>query len=64
MDDFSRFTWVKFLRFKSETFGEFKSFVVWVERKTASKLLRIHSDHGREFENEDFETFCDQLGIE
>ena len=46
VDDFSRFIWVKFLRFKNEAFEEFRSFVAWVERKTECKLMKIHSDQG------------------
>ena len=38
--------------------------MVWIEQKIESKLLKIHSDYDREFENGDFEIFCDQLGIE
>jgi hypothetical protein len=27
------------------------------------KILKVRSDHGGEFENEPFETFCEKLGI-
>ena len=32
--------------------------------KRISKIISIRSDHGGEFENNDFEMFCDEHGIE
>ncbi|KAK0573378.1 hypothetical protein LWI29_007216 [Acer saccharum] len=65
VDDFSRFTWTYFLREKSETFDKFKMLCTKLQNEMNSNIRsikRIRSDHGREFENATFETFCG-LGI-
>ena len=64
IDDFTRFTWVRVLRAKSDAFSEFKIFSVWIQRKTGNLIRTIHSDHGSEFENFDFREMCEELGIE
>ena len=56
VDDFSTYTWVLFLAHKNAPSMSFQSFVVTISC--------IRSDHGREFENADFENFCDEYGIE
>lgn len=63
MDDYSRYTWVSFLREKSETFEIFKKLVLKLEKEKASNIVRIRSDHGREFDNVFFDMFCDDKGI-
>lgn len=59
VDDFSRYTWVRFLQEKSNVFFfSFLSFLssslVW-ER---SECVRIQNDHGRGFKNAQFVVFC------
>jgi hypothetical protein len=66
VDDFSRFTWTYFLREKSETFDKFKMLCTKLQNEMNSNIKsikRIRSDHGREFENASFETYCDSIGI-
>lgn len=66
VDDFSRFTWVDFLREKSDTFEAFKKLCkrLMKEKDTViGKIVRIRSDHGTEFENSKFSSFCDEHGI-
>ncbi|KAK0586597.1 hypothetical protein LWI29_009370 [Acer saccharum] len=66
VDDFSRFTWVYFLRNKTEAFDYFKKFCNQVQNEKGldiKKICRIRSDHGTEFENAKFSEFCDGLGI-
>ncbi|XP_004309938.1 PREDICTED: uncharacterized protein LOC101308341 [Fragaria vesca subsp. vesca] len=66
VDDFSRFTWVKFLSNKGETFENYYSVA---KRVTNEKLnddmhiVRIRSDHGTEFENSYFENYCEEFGV-
>ncbi|KAK0572540.1 hypothetical protein LWI29_033180 [Acer saccharum] len=63
--DFSRFTWTYFLREKSKTFDKFKMLCNKLENEKDSNIKsikRIRSDHGREFENAYFESYCG-LGI-
>ena len=63
VDDFSRYTWTIFMKNKSDTFENFKTFVKRIQNAKDLKIKNIRSDHGGEFENEDFETFCKKKGI-
>ncbi|KAI3697969.1 hypothetical protein L6452_31076 [Arctium lappa] len=64
VDDYSRFTWVYFLRTKDETSGPIKSFILRIENQTNQKVKVIRSDNGTEFKNLDLNTFCEEKGIE
>ncbi|CAM8888209.1 unnamed protein product [Rhodiola kirilowii] len=48
VDDYSRYTWVIFIRSKDEVFESFKTWVKLVERRFADKLKSIRTDHGTE----------------
>ena len=63
VDDFSRYTWVSFLKEKSETFTFFKMLYMHFKNVYNKCVKRIRSDHGREFENQFFSLFCDKKGI-
>jgi len=63
VDDYSRWTWVKFLRTKDEAFDVFSIFCTQVQNEKELKILKVRSDHGGEFENEPFKNFCEKLGI-
>src|ERR1044071_9205740 len=63
VDDYSRFTWTIFIRSKSEVFSRFKEQVPLLEKSRNLPLKLIRSDHGTEFENKDFLTFCREHGI-
>ncbi|MCI14113.1 putative gag-pol polyprotein, partial [Trifolium medium] len=54
VDDFSIFTWVNFIREKSDTFEVFKELCLQIQREKDSGIVRIKSDHGKEFENAKF----------
>ncbi|KAJ9553048.1 hypothetical protein OSB04_017093 [Centaurea solstitialis] len=64
VDDYSRFTWIFFLRTKNETSGLIKPFVIRVENKTNLKVKVIRSDNGTKFKNDDLNNFCEEKGIE
>jgi 5'-3' exoribonuclease 2 len=49
IDDFSRKTWIYFLRKKSEVFNKFKEFKALVENKTDKKIKVLRTDEGGEF---------------
>jgi len=51
VDDFSRFTWVNFIRENSDTFESFKELCILLQREKDRGIVRIRSDHGTEFEN-------------
>ena len=63
IDDFSRRTWVYFLRQKSEVFSKFKEFKALVENQTNKKIKVLRTDNGGEFCLREFEQFCKQCGI-
>ncbi|GKD76961.1 putative ribonuclease H-like domain-containing protein, partial [Tanacetum coccineum] len=62
-DDFSRFSWVFFLRTKDETSGILKEFIRQIENQLNQKVKTIRSDNGTEFKNKDVIEFCGSKGI-
>ncbi|KAG7599123.1 Zinc finger CCHC-type superfamily [Arabidopsis suecica] len=62
VDDFSRYTWVRFLREKSEAVESFKILALQLQNEKEN-IIQIRSDHGGEFQNEIFEKFCQSHGI-
>ncbi|GAA0174992.1 hypothetical protein LIER_28259 [Lithospermum erythrorhizon] len=63
VDDFSRYTWVEFLKDTSETFDVFKALATQIQREKEVSIVGIGSDHGREFENSKFQEFRNIEGI-
>ncbi|KAJ9565666.1 hypothetical protein OSB04_001632 [Centaurea solstitialis] len=63
VDEYSRYTWVFFLRSKSDAPEEIILFVRKTERLNNLTVRSIRSDHGTEFKNSTLETFFDQKGI-
>jgi histone deacetylase 1/2 len=51
VDDFSKFTWIYLLRFKSEVFQCFRDFQNMVERQFDHKILAVQSDWGGRISN-------------
>jgi transposase InsO family protein len=58
IDDFSRDTWIYFLRKKSEVFDMFKEFKDLIENQTKKRIKVLRIDNGREFYGNEFEEFC------
>lgn len=64
VDDYSRYTWTKFLKNKTETFNYFEILSKKIQRQLGKPIVSIRTDHGREFDNEvQFGAFCDANGI-
>ncbi|XP_073291044.1 uncharacterized protein [Primulina huaijiensis] len=63
VDDFSRFSWVSFIREKSDTFDVFKNLIKRITNFHNLKVRKIRTDHGKEFENTSFSSFCSSKGI-
>jgi hypothetical protein len=63
IDDFSRKTWVYFLKRKSEVLNCFKDFKAIVEKQSGYKIITVRSDQVGEYTANDFEVFCTQQGI-
>lgn len=62
-DDFSRYTWVYFLKQKSETLERFKAFKNMIELQSGHRIKAIRSDNGGEYISRDFIRFCENAGI-
>ncbi|GKC19569.1 putative ribonuclease H-like domain-containing protein [Tanacetum coccineum] len=62
-DDFSRFSWVFFLRTKDETSSILKDFIRQIENQLNKKVKTIRCDNGTEFKNRDMIEFCGSKGI-
>ncbi|GJR12031.1 retrovirus-related pol polyprotein from transposon TNT 1-94 [Tanacetum coccineum] len=62
-DDFSRFSWVFFLRTKDETSRILKDFIRQIENQLNQKVKTIRCDNGTEIKNGDFIEFCGSKGI-
>ncbi|GJS54133.1 retrovirus-related pol polyprotein from transposon TNT 1-94 [Tanacetum coccineum] len=63
VDEYSRYTWVYFLKNKSQTAKMIMSFVRLVENQNDVKVKQIRTDNGTEFRNSELESFCDEKGI-
>ncbi|GKA50532.1 retrovirus-related pol polyprotein from transposon TNT 1-94 [Tanacetum coccineum] len=64
VDDYSRYTWTRFLKNKTEAFEQFEIFSKKIQNQLGCSIVSIRMDHGREFDNEvQFEEFCNANGI-
>ncbi|GJT30816.1 retrovirus-related pol polyprotein from transposon TNT 1-94 [Tanacetum coccineum] len=63
VDEYSRYTWVHFLRKKSQAPEIVMSFIRMVENQNDVKVKQIRTDNGTEFRNHELESFCDEKGI-
>nr|KYP68962.1 Retrovirus-related Pol polyprotein from transposon TNT 1-94 [Cajanus cajan] len=64
IDDFSRMTWVYFIKEKSEVFGILKKFKTLVEKQSGKQIKVLRSDRGKEYTSHEFDKFCEDEGIE
>ncbi|KAL5548818.1 hypothetical protein UlMin_004049 [Ulmus minor] len=64
VDDFSRFTWVLFLTHKNEALQFFSNLCKIIQNEKGVSIISIRSDHGKEFENKEFENFCLENGFD
>ena len=64
IDDYSRRTWVYFLKLKSEVFNMFLAYKDLVEKKSGHRIMKLRSDNGGEYVNNKFTTFCTEQGIQ
>ncbi|GJR90118.1 retrovirus-related pol polyprotein from transposon TNT 1-94 [Tanacetum coccineum] len=64
VDDYSRYTWTRFLKDKTKAFDQFKIFSRKIQNQLGCSIVSIRTDHGREFDNEvQFGEFCNANGI-
>ena len=64
IDDYSRCTWVYFLKLKSELFNMFLAYKALVEKKSGHQIIKLRSKNGGEYVNKNFTTFCTKQGIQ
>ena len=64
LDDYSRFTRTLFLAYKNDAFNAFLKLAKKIENEKSLKIVSIRSDHGGEFQNSNFEIFCENSGID
>jgi transposase InsO family protein len=63
IDDYSRLTWVAFLKEKAEAFEKLKIFKALNENQIGNRIKAVRVDKGVEFMSSDFKEFCDKHGI-
>ena len=61
INDFSRLTWVYFLKKKSEVFVAFKNFKALVKKDSDYKIKALRSDRGGKFTSKELNDFCQSL---
>ena len=63
VDDYSRKTWIYFLKGKDEVFSKFKEYKALVENLSEKKIKILRSDNSGEFIGSDFKNLCIKDGI-
>ncbi|GKB90966.1 retrovirus-related pol polyprotein from transposon TNT 1-94 [Tanacetum coccineum] len=63
VDDYSRYTWVYFLRSKDETPEIIKKFIAQAQLNYKAKVCKIRTDNGTEFKNTSLKAHYEKLGI-
>jgi transposase InsO family protein len=63
IDDYSRKTWVYFLKSKYEVFNKFKEFKALIENLSERKIKILNSDNGGKDTSKEFVNFCKDVGI-
>nr|GEW49462.1 hypothetical protein [Tanacetum cinerariifolium] len=63
VDDYSRFTWVKFLRSKDETLDFIIKFLKMIQVRLKVLVRRIQTDNGTEFVNQTLRDYYEEVGI-
>ncbi|GJR05272.1 retrovirus-related pol polyprotein from transposon TNT 1-94 [Tanacetum coccineum] len=64
VDDFSRYTWTRFLKDKTKAFDQFEIFSRKIQRTLGCSIVSIRANHGRKFDNKvQFGEFCNTNSI-
>jgi transposase InsO family protein len=63
IDDYSRKTWIYFLKSKDEVFNKFKEFKALIENLYKRKIKILKSDNGGEYTSKEFVNFYKDVGI-
>nr|GEW78332.1 retrovirus-related Pol polyprotein from transposon TNT 1-94 [Tanacetum cinerariifolium] len=64
VDNYSRYTWTRFLKDKTEAFDQFEIFSKKIQNQLGCIIVSVRTDYCREFDNEvQFGEFCNANGI-
>ncbi|GJT96626.1 retrovirus-related pol polyprotein from transposon TNT 1-94 [Tanacetum coccineum] len=64
VDDYSRYTWTRYLKDKTKAFDQYEIFSKKIQNQLGCTIVLIRTDHGKEFDNEvQFGEFCNANGI-
>jgi hypothetical protein len=63
IDDFTRYCWIYFLKFKSDVFATFKTFHNMIKNQFESKIKILRTDSGGEYLSNEFKQFLENEGI-
>ncbi|GJR76651.1 retrovirus-related pol polyprotein from transposon TNT 1-94 [Tanacetum coccineum] len=63
VDDYSRFTWVKFLASKEEALDFIIKFLKMIQVRLNATVRNIHIDNGTEFVNQTLHSYYESVGI-
>jgi transposase InsO family protein len=63
IDDYSRKTWIYFLKTKDEVFNKFKEFKALIENLSEKNIKILRSDNEGEYTSKEFVNFCKYVGI-
>nr|GEV83082.1 retrovirus-related Pol polyprotein from transposon TNT 1-94 [Tanacetum cinerariifolium] len=64
VDDYSRYTWTRFLKDKIKAFNQFEIFSKKIQNQLGCTIVSIRTDHIRDIDNEvQFGEFCNANGI-
>lgn len=64
IDDFSRFSWVYFLKYKSDFFATFKTFTAFVEKQSSYSIKKLCTDNGGEYIDKEIIEYCREQDIQ
>ena len=63
VDDYSRFKWVDFFKYKGEALKPFSRRGKELQTQLNLPIVSDRSNHGREFDQLGFDSFCEKYGI-
>ncbi|KAJ9561824.1 hypothetical protein OSB04_006984 [Centaurea solstitialis] len=63
VDEFSRFTWLEFLRAKSDAADRIIAFIKRIQVLLGRRVKKLRSDNGTEFRNAKLQSFLEDVGI-
>ncbi|GJR07146.1 retrovirus-related pol polyprotein from transposon TNT 1-94 [Tanacetum coccineum] len=63
VDDYSRYTWVHFLRSKDEAPEEIKTFLKKIQVHLQAPVIIVRTENGTEFKNQVLKEYFDSVGI-